>query len=94
MARIPDILAHLEAFIALPGQGINYGAGTWHHPMVALDEPADFAMLVWEAGNEGDCLEFPLSQPIEIVDSRFQRTAAASSWRAVSRWPPVPGMNW
>jgi ureidoglycolate lyase len=63
----PD-LAHLEAFIALPGQGINYKAGTWHHPMVALDAPADFAMLVWEDGSKNDCLEFPLSAPIEIVE--------------------------
>jgi ureidoglycolate lyase len=60
--------AHLEAFVAMPGQGINYNAGTWHHPMVALDAPADFAMLVWESGNDGDCLEFPLPQAVEIVE--------------------------
>jgi ureidoglycolate lyase len=63
----PDA-AHLEAFIALPGQGINYGAGTWHHPIAALDAPADFAMLVWENGSSGDCLEFPLRSPVEIVE--------------------------
>jgi ureidoglycolate lyase len=63
----PDV-AQLQAFIASPGQGINYNAGTWHHPLIALDEPADFAMLVWEAGTKEDCLEFPLSQPVEIVE--------------------------
>lgn len=63
----PDA-AHLEAFIAGPGQGINYGAGTWHHPIAALDAPADFAMLVWEDGTANDCLEYPLPSPVEIVE--------------------------
>jgi ureidoglycolate lyase len=62
----PDA-ARLEAFIALPGQGINYGAGTWHHPIAALEAPAEFAMLVWEDGSANDCLEFPLPAPVEIV---------------------------
>lgn len=63
----PDA-ARLEAFIALPGQGINYRAGTWHHPIAALDAPADFAMLVWEDGSSNDCLEHALPSPIEIVE--------------------------
>jgi ureidoglycolate lyase len=63
----PDV-EHLEAFLAVAGQGISYNAGTWHHPIAALDAPADFAMLVWEDGSKKDCVEFPLAQPIEIVE--------------------------
>lgn len=47
------------AFVAGPVQGIAYHPGTWHHPLVALDTPADHACLVWEDGTDGDC---------EIVD--------------------------
>ena len=52
----PD-LTQLRAFVAGPGVGVNYRAGTWHHPIVALDSPAEFAMLAWEDGTEGDCEE-------------------------------------
>src|SRR5689334_11003635 len=34
----------LRAFLAGPRQGINYAAGTWHHPFTVLDEPAELAM--------------------------------------------------
>jgi ureidoglycolate lyase len=56
----------LKAFICRPGQGINYHAGTWHHPLVVLDTPAQFAMLVWEDGTKDDCVEWPLPQPLMV----------------------------
>lgn len=59
-------LSGLKAFICTPGQAINYHAGTWHHPLVVLDAPAQFAMLVWEDGGMEDCVVYPLPQP-EIV---------------------------
>ena len=62
---LPD-LTGLKAFIGLPGQAINYHAGTWHHPLVVLDAPAQFAMLVWEDGGKEDCVVSQLKQP-EIV---------------------------
>jgi ureidoglycolate lyase len=61
----PD-LSGLRAFLCQPGQGINYAAGTWHHPIVALDDAADFAMLAWEDGSAGDCEERPLTEPVLI----------------------------
>ncbi len=61
----PD-LAGLRAFTCLPGQGINYAPGTWHHPMVVLDAPAELAMLVWEDGTAGDCEERPLERAITV----------------------------
>lgn len=63
----PDT-AGLLAFVGTQGQGINYRAGVWHHPIVALDEPAEFAMLAWEDGTAGDCVEFPLPLPITVVE--------------------------
>jgi ureidoglycolate lyase len=62
----PDVLG-LRAFICGPGQGINYRAGVWHHPIVAIDGPAEFAMLAWEDGTEGDCEERLLDEPCAIV---------------------------
>lgn len=62
----PDA-ARLEAFVCGPAQGINYHPGVWHHPIVALDAPADFAMLAWEDGGAEDCVEHPLDEPL-IVD--------------------------
>jgi ureidoglycolate hydrolase len=35
-------------------QGLNFKAGVWHHPLVALGTPCDFACLVWESGVAAD----------------------------------------
>jgi ureidoglycolate lyase len=45
----------LHCFLAGPGQGVNLAAGTWHHPLLALDD-GDF--LVVDRGGPGlpeDC---------------------------------------
>jgi len=65
----PD-LQGLRAFTCSPGQGINYLRGVWHHPIVALDTLAEFAMLVWEDGSAGDCVEHWLDQSIMVVGAR------------------------
>ena len=62
----PDVTA-LKAFICLPGQAINYHAGTWHHPLVVLDGPAQFAMLVWEDGSRDDCVVVQLPEPQRVT---------------------------
>jgi ureidoglycolate lyase len=59
----PDLL-QLRCFVAAPGQGVNYAAGTWHHPLVALDADTDF--LVLDRGGPGaadDCQEWRLDVP-------------------------------
>jgi ureidoglycolate lyase len=61
----PDVRA-LRAFLCGPGQGINYHAGVWHHPIIALDSAAEFAMLAWEDGTPGDCEEHPVEEEIFI----------------------------
>lgn len=44
-------LGQLRAFLARPGQGINYAKGVWHHPLLALDAVSDF--IVIDRGGEG-----------------------------------------
>lgn len=40
----PDI-SNLQAFITNGSQGVNYRAGTWHHPLLTLESPSDFAVV-------------------------------------------------
>lgn len=48
---------NLVAFRAEGDQGVNYHAGTWHHPVLALDGVSDF--LVVDRGGDGhNCDEF------------------------------------
>lgn len=58
----------VRAFLCGPHEGINYLAGTWHHPIVVLDAPAEFAMLIWEDGTGGDCEERPLGPFARVED--------------------------
>ncbi len=53
---LPD-LTGVRAFLCLPGQGINYRRGVWHHPIIALDAGGSFAMLAFEDGGPDDCVE-------------------------------------
>jgi ureidoglycolate lyase len=62
----PD-LDRLQAFLCGPGQGVNYRAGLWHHPIIAIDGPADFLMLAWEDGSRLDCEERPLAAPMLVT---------------------------
>jgi ureidoglycolate lyase len=59
-------LETLRAFECKPGQGINYRRNVWHHPIVALDEPAEFAMLVWEDNTSDDLVEHWFPSPITV----------------------------
>ena len=61
----PDVAA-LRAFVCMPGQGVAYAPNVWHHPIIALDTAADFAVLVWEDGTPRDCEERPLATPVRI----------------------------
>ncbi len=62
----PD-LSTARAFVASGAQGVSYRPGVWHHPMIALDEPTDFACFVWEDGSEGDCVVSPLADGALVV---------------------------
>lgn len=61
----PDT-AKAVSFIAPPDKGVVYAAGTWHHPMVALDQPGRFSVVMWACGDAGDEELVPLDRPIEV----------------------------
>ena len=53
---------NLRAFRAAGHQGVNYHAGVWHHPVLALEKVSDF--LVIDRGGEGaNCDEFYFEDP-------------------------------
>ena len=61
------VLSELRAFVCAAGQGFNYDAGIWHHPIIALDAAAELVMLAWEDGGAKDCEEWALPEPVTIV---------------------------
>jgi ureidoglycolate lyase len=38
-------VGQIRCFRAEAGQGVNYAAGTWHHPLIALERPSDFLVI-------------------------------------------------
>jgi len=61
----PDIDS-LAAFVCAQGQGIVYAPGVWHLPLVAIDLPADFAMIMWENGTPEDCEEHLMAITLSV----------------------------
>jgi ureidoglycolate lyase len=59
--------AQLRCFMARPGQGVNYAAGTWHHPLIALDPGGDFLVI-----DRGD--------PLAIADCEEHSLLEADVW--------------
>jgi ureidoglycolate lyase len=56
------------SFIANAAQTVIYAPGTWHHPMVTLDRPGRFAVVMWAMGDAGDEELVPLDLPCKVVD--------------------------
>lgn len=55
-----------QAFLAAPGQGVNYRRGVWHHPLIALQQ--DSAFLVVDRGGEGaNCDEVRLENSWQVA---------------------------
>jgi ureidoglycolate lyase len=57
-----------RAFLAR-GQGVNFRAGTWHHPLLALERTSDF-LVVDREGEDDNCDEARLGEPWSI--QRFE----------------------
>ncbi|MFM9915628.1 MAG: ureidoglycolate lyase [Rhizobacter sp.] len=55
----------LRCFVAQAHQGVNYAAGVWHHPLLALHETSDFLVLDRE-GPGDNCDEVTLDPPATI----------------------------
>lgn len=50
----PD-LPTLAAFSFTASQGMIYGQGLWHHPIMALGSDARFLVQSWQNGSAADC---------------------------------------
>ena len=57
----------LRAFLAAPGQSINYRPGTWHHYLLALGR-GDFVVV--DRIGDGNCDEVELPVPVRLVAAR------------------------
>lgn len=65
----PVRAATLRAFRARAGQGINYGIGVWHHPLLALAAGQRF--LVVDRAGPGENLELSgLDRPALVTPAR------------------------
>ena len=42
----------IQAFLADGKQGVNYHRGTWHHPLLALEQESDFVVI--DRGGQGE----------------------------------------
>ena len=60
----PDV-ATACAFTGNATQAIQYHAGTWHAPLVSLDQPGEFLMQLWESDTALDCEELAVA-PLAI----------------------------
>jgi ureidoglycolate lyase len=54
-----------RAFLARDGQGVNFFRGTWHHPLLALEQESDF-LVVDREGDGGNCDEARLPQSWQL----------------------------
>ena len=61
----PD-LAGVLAFLAGPGTGVCYRRGTWHGSLAVLDAPAEFVVMMSDAGHPDDD-EFRPVAPFLVV---------------------------
>lgn len=55
----------LRAFLASPQQGVNYAAGVWHHPLLALHQACDFLVLD-RMGSGPNCDEVQLQHKVML----------------------------
>ena len=61
----PD-MTRARALVVPGNTAITYSAGSWHHPMVALDQPACFSVLMWRDGTAADMETVMLDAPFEL----------------------------
>jgi ureidoglycolate lyase len=58
--QAPAVAEDLSAFVSDGRQGINYHAGTWHHPLLAIGQTSDF-LVIDRIGESVDCEEIPIA---------------------------------
>lgn len=60
----PDV-AQIRAFLTDGSQGVNYRQGTWHHPLLTLSVPSDFAVID-RLGQGNNCQVHQFAQAVTI----------------------------
>ncbi|KAJ9112719.1 hypothetical protein QFC22_006221 [Naganishia vaughanmartiniae] len=61
----------LKAFYCNANQGVHYARGIWHHPMLTVGGPIDFACVEAQIGHKGDprdCELLEFEQGLGVVD--------------------------
>lgn len=66
----------IRAFRAVPGQGINYAPGVWHHALLALEDVSDFAVIGREAADE-NCDFCHLAEAVLVEEDAVQEKRAS-----------------
>ncbi|MFT2109721.1 ureidoglycolate lyase [Marinomonas sp. 2405UD68-3] len=69
----PDI-HKMKVFWAKASQGVNYACGTWHHPLIALGDAADF-LVIDRIGSGHNCDEYEFDEAFvyQIDETDFAR---------------------
>lgn len=65
VAEAGEVPGKIHAFVAGPGQGVNFHRGTWHGVLTPLHAPGLFA-VVDRIGSTPNLEEFPLDPPVRI----------------------------
>lgn len=65
VAEAGDTPGAVHAFLAAPGQGVNFHRGTWHAVLTPLHEPGLFA-VVDRIGETANLEEFQIDPPILV----------------------------
>lgn len=60
----PDV-TQIHAFLSNGMQGVNYRQGTWHHPLLTLESPSDFAVID-RIGQDANCDVFQFKNTVSI----------------------------
>lgn len=58
----------LVAFVTNGSQGVNYARGTWHMPLIGLEEGQRFLVIDRAATGEPNCDEHRLDEPVVLQE--------------------------
>ena len=59
--------ADLQAFVTNGRQGVNYGRGTWHLPLIAFDNGQEF-LVIDRAGDQPNCDEHVFDESVLLLE--------------------------